>query len=144
MKFPFYSGHCVLSENIVAGTVHALEEIASVVAFTNCIYKCLLLPYKLNKIYWGVHGCCLVLQLHLLVVYNLILCHLNTFRKLKHAIIGNQRKKQHYAKLGVISQLSHILTDQQLTDNTLLTESITTLGSFAHGQCHPFSHCTTQ
>ncbi|XP_065887397.1 armadillo repeat-containing protein 8-like isoform X2 [Dysidea avara] len=58
---------------------------------------------------------------------------LNAVRKLKHAIIGNQRKKQHYAKLGVISQLSHILTDQQFTDNILLTECITTLGSFAHG-----------
>ena len=54
-------------------------------------------------------------------------------RRLKHAIIGNPRNKQHFAKLGVVDQLSLILNDQELTDNVLLAECITTLGSFAHG-----------
>lgn len=61
------------------------------------------------------------------------LCNYLVRRKLKHSIIGNPRNKQHFAKLGVVEQLSLILNDQELTDNVLLAECITTLGSFAHG-----------
>ena len=80
--------------------------------------------------YYSVNKVCIVCRTLCKYQVNAIVC---SPRRLKHAIIGNPRNKQHYAKLGVVDHLSHILNDQEPTDNILLAECIVTLGSFAHG-----------
>ena len=86
-------------------------------------------PYPCSM-YYSVNKVCIVCQTLCKYQVNAIVC---SPRRLKHAIIGNPRNKQHYAKLGVVDHLSHILNDQELTDNILLAECIVALGSFAHG-----------